>query len=118
MEKAADSAPEAAVPTVARMVEEMVGCKWSVRLLALVRRGVCRPGAMERAIDGLTTKVLNERLAKMVRFGILEKRSYPEVPPRVEYALTEFGERFVVILDAIEDLQKHADRFPQNRHAS
>ena len=118
MQKAAASATAAAPPTVAHMVEEVVGCKWAVRLLALVRRGVCRPGAMERALDGLTTKVLNERLAKMVRFGILEKRSYPEVPPRVEYALTEFGERFVVILDAIEDLQKHADRCPQNGHAS
>ena len=115
--KAADSATAAAPPTVAHMVEEVVACKWAVRLLALVRRGVCRPGAMERALDGLTTKVLNERLAKMVRFGILEKRSYPEVPPRVEYALTEFGERFVVILDAIEDLQKHAGRLPQNERA-
>ena len=118
MERVADSATAAAPATVARMVEEMVGCKWSVRLLALVRRGVCRPGAMERALDGLTTKVLNERLAKMVRFGILEKRAYPEVPPRVEYALTDFGERFIDILDAIEDLQKHADRFPRNERAS
>ncbi len=116
--KAADSATAAAPPTVAHMVEEVVGCKWALRLLALVRSGVCRPGAMERALDGLTTKVLNERLAKMVRFGILEKRAYPEVPPRVEYALTAFGERFVVILDAVEDLQNHANHFPQNERAS
>jgi DNA-binding HxlR family transcriptional regulator len=51
--------------------------------------------------EGLTAKVLNERLRKLVRFGILEKTSYPEVPPRVEYRLTQFGHRFSGILDQI-----------------
>lgn len=87
------------------MVENIIRCKWSLTVLELVAKGTNRPGAMERAIDGLTTKVLNERLRKLVRFGILTKRSYPEVPPRVEYELTDFGRRFINILDAIDDLQ-------------
>lgn len=90
---------------VARMVEDIVGCKWSLTVLDLVRRGVCRPGAMEHAIAGLTAKVLNERLRKLVRFGILDKQAFAEVPPRVEYRLTSFGQRFAAILDEIDALQ-------------
>jgi DNA-binding HxlR family transcriptional regulator len=98
-------AKSAAAPPVAAMVEDIVGCKWSLAVLGLVRQGVNRPGAMEHAIDGLTAKVLNERLRKLVRYGILGKTSYAEVPPRVEYRLTDFGSRFTVILDQIEALQ-------------
>ena len=59
-------------PSVTRMVEDIVGCKWSLAVLDLVRRGVRRPGAMEHAIDGLTAKVLNERLRKLQKYGILD----------------------------------------------
>lgn len=87
------------------MVESIIGCKWSLTVLSLVRKGVRRPGEMEHAIDGLSGKVLNERLAKLVRFGILEKESFPEVPPRVEYRLTDFGERFGKLIDEVDQLQ-------------
>lgn len=90
----------------ARMVEDIVGCKWSLTVLALVRDGVNRPGAMEHAVPGLSAKVLNERLRKLQRFGILAKTSYPEVPPRVEYALTPFGRKFVGVLDEVETLER------------
>jgi DNA-binding HxlR family transcriptional regulator len=90
----------------ARMIEDIVGCKWSLTVLALVRDGVNRPGAMEHAVPGLSAKVLNERLRKLQRFGILAKTSYPEVPPRVEYSLTAFGRRFVGVLDGVEHLER------------
>ncbi|MBL8340610.1 MAG: helix-turn-helix transcriptional regulator [Rubrivivax sp.] len=93
-------------PAVARMVEDIVGCKWSLAVLGAVRRGVARPGALEHSIDGLSKKVLNERLAKLVRFGILEKHSYAELPPRVEYRLTGFGLEFCSLLDGIEALER------------
>jgi DNA-binding HxlR family transcriptional regulator len=96
-------------PPVARMVEDIVGCKWSLAVLELVRRGVHRPGAMEHSIEGLTAKVLNERLRKLVRYGILEKTAYPEIPPRVEYTLTAFGEKFTGILDQIARLQQELE---------
>lgn len=93
-------------PPVARMVEDIIGCKWSLAVLQTIRNRTLRPGAIQRSIEGISTKVLNERLAKMVRYGILVKDSYLEVPPRVEYRLTRFGEKFVNILDQIETLQK------------
>lgn len=95
-----------APPAVARMVEDIVGCKWSLSVLDLVAHGTSRPGAMQSSIHGLTTKVLNERLRKLVRFGILEKRSFPEVPPRVEYRLTTFGQRFSGVLEKIRELEQ------------
>jgi DNA-binding HxlR family transcriptional regulator len=88
------------------MVEDIVGCKWSLAVLGAVRTGVCRPGAMEHAIEGLSKKVLNERLAKLVRFGILEKQVYAEMPPHVEYRFTPFGDKFVALLDSIDALQR------------
>lgn len=93
------------VPTTAGMLEDVLGCKWSLHVLQLVRSGVCRPGAMERAVPGLTAKVLNERLVKLVRYGVLEKSVFAEVPPRVEYRLTAFGERFAGLLDQIAALE-------------
>ena len=98
---------------VASMVESIVGCKWSLLVLDQVRRGVNRPGAMTRAVRGLSTKVLNQRLVKMQRFGILQRTAYPEVPPRVEYRLTDFGRRFLSILDRIEEVQRSADTAPR-----
>jgi DNA-binding HxlR family transcriptional regulator len=92
------------------MVEDIVGCKWSLAVLGAVRGGVCRPGAMEHAIEGLSKKVLHERLGKLVQFGILDKQAYPELPPRVEYRLTPFGEKLCGVLDGIEALQREVDR--------
>ena len=89
---------------------ESVGCKWSLTVLALVRRGVNRPGAMEHAVRGLSAKVLNERLRKLQRFGILERTSFPEVLPRVEYSLTPFGARFIDLVDRIEALEAELQR--------
>ena len=92
------------------MFEECIGCKWTLHVLAQVRAGVRRPGELARSKRGLTVKVLNERLVKLVRYGVLDKRSFAEVPPRVEYHLTKFGARFVELLDGIEDLRRE---FPQ-----
>ena len=97
------------------MVEDIVGCKWSLQVLALVESGVRRPGAMERAVDGLSAKVLNERLSKLTRFGILRRTTYPEVPPRVEYELTEFGRQFSVIIAEIKRLQASVDGVDSQR---
>jgi DNA-binding HxlR family transcriptional regulator len=99
-----------ATPDVAGMVEDIVGCKWSLAVLAQIRQGVVRPGAMEHALPGLSTKVLNERLRKLVRYGILVRHAYPEVPPRVEYRLTPFGEKFTKLIDGVEQLQRELER--------
>lgn len=95
---------------VRQIAEDVAGCRWTLHVLAQVRAGINRPGQLVRSAEGLTTKVLNERLAKLVRYGVLEKVSYPEVPPRVEYSLTVLGVRLGTVLDAIDALQRDLDR--------
>lgn len=92
--------------TVAYIIEHTLGCKWMLKVLYLIRQGVNRPGAITRSIDGLSTKVLNERLSELLNFGIVNKISYPEIPPRVEYEFTEFGLRFIKILNTIDELEE------------
>ena len=102
---------------VAATVEAVFGCKWSLRILELIRQGVNRPGAIERALEGLTPKVQTYYFRRMVALGILDRVVYPEIPPRVEYHLTEFGQHFLPILDSIADLQRDLSREfadPQN----
>src|SRR5579885_2939739 len=93
--------------SVAAMVESIVGCKWSVRLLQLCAEGHTRPSGLRRACPGLSAKVMHERL----RFGILERAVRGEKPPiEVEYRLTPFGRRFLRILDEVRRLQDALDR--------
>lgn len=82
-------------------VTELLRCKWTVSIVEAIARGVNRPGRLERELPGLTTKVLNERIAKLERFGMLTRHSYPEIPPRVEYEITERGRRFLELVHAI-----------------
>lgn len=88
------------------MVETIYGCKWSLTVYQLLASGINRPGRMVKQVEGLTTKVLNDCLRKNLDFGILEKISYNESPPRVEYEITPFGARFIRILDELERLQE------------
>lgn len=87
------------------MLETIYGCKWSLTVYQLLAEGINRPGEMVRVVEGLTTKVLNECLKKNVQFGILQRIAYNEVPPRVEYQVTDFGKKFMRILDELEKLQ-------------
>ncbi len=89
-----------------RQLEDVVGCKWSVSVLQAVAAGVSRPGALERHIEGISTKVLSERLRKLTRYGLLAKHVYAEVPPRTEYSLTPNGRKLVSIVSQIKLLDE------------
>lgn len=95
----------------ARMLETIYGCKWSLTIYQLLADGINRPGEMVRKTEGLTTKVLNQCLRRNTDFGILEKKIFNEVPPRVEYSVTEFGSKFLGVLDMLEDLQLEIDEY-------
>ena len=96
-----------------QQLEEVVGCKWSVSVLLAVGDGVNRPGALERHIAGISTKVLSERLRKLGDYGLLDKQSFAEVPPRTEYALTASGRRLLAIIRQIHELDDELGRVPR-----
>jgi DNA-binding HxlR family transcriptional regulator len=91
------------------MVETIYGGKWSLTVNQLLSNGINRPGEMVRNVEGLTTKVLNVCLKKNIEFGILERLSFNELPPRVEYHVTTFGKKFLTITEALEQLQREID---------
>lgn len=97
----------------ARMVESIVGCKWSVTVYQLLNDGINRPGQMVSSVEGLTTKVLNSCLKKNIEFGILQRNTFNEMPPRVEYEVTPFGTKFIVVLNQLEELQLQIDENEQ-----
>lgn len=95
---------------VATMVESIVGCKWSLSLLRLAADGTSRPSALLRACPGLSAKVMNERLHKLQRFGIVRRTVLGDKPPvEVDYRLTPFGRRFIELLDEVRRLQRDID---------
>lgn len=89
-----------------RCLEDVIGCKWSVSVLLAAEDGVVRPGAMEKYIPGISTKVLSERLRKLTKYGLLEQQRYPESPPRTEYKLTLFGREVVKLVVRIRELDE------------
>lgn len=95
---------------ITRLLEDVLGCKWSWSILRAVHTGTTRPGQIERAIPGISTKVLNERLKKLVAHGVLEKTEFPEVPPHVEYGFTDLGNRFLAVLQQVEALERLTGR--------
>lgn len=88
------------------VLEDVMGCKWSLSVLLAVRMGVNRPGTLERHIEGISAKVLSERLKKLTRYQVLERHEYAEIPPRVEYTLSAQGRQLIDILDAIKKLDE------------
>lgn len=84
----------------------MVGCKWSVSVLQAIEAGIVRPGALERHIAGISTKVLSERLRKLHLYGLIEKRIFPETPPRTEFTLTPAGQKLSTIIRQIHSLDE------------
>ena len=114
MQSVPDKKVSVAIPDVAEVVEAVFGCKWSLRILGLIRKGICRPGEIERELTGLTTKVQNYYFRRMLTLGILERIVYPEVSPHVEYRLTAFRLRFMPILDSIEALQHELEAHHQH----
>ncbi len=81
----------------------MISGKWKPGILTLLAERKLRFGELERRLPHVSRKVLVEQLRDLERDGLLLSRVYPEVPPRVEYALTELGFRVLPLLWALGD---------------
>jgi DNA-binding HxlR family transcriptional regulator len=76
----------------ARVAFEVLANRWdSVVVFTIAAYGPMRPAALLTRIGGISAKVLNDALRRLEYNGLVERRPYPEVPPRVDYALTEAG---------------------------
>lgn len=80
----------------------LIGDKWKVLILRDLRSGTKRFGELKKSVTGISQKVLTANLRNMEENGLLTREVFPEVPPRVEYTLTELGHSMEPILDAMD----------------
>ncbi|WP_109700773.1 winged helix-turn-helix transcriptional regulator [Chitinophaga deserti] len=82
---------------------EIIGGKWKSYLLFLIGKGVRRPSELHRQVPAATKRVLNLQLKELEFHGIIGKDIYPELPPRVEYFLTDFGQSLMPVINAMDN---------------
>ena len=81
---------------------QLIGNKWKMLILRNLLTRPWRFNEMQRSIPGISQKVLTDNLRALEADGIITRTVYPEVPPRVEYALSELGESMRPIINALE----------------
>ncbi len=81
----------------------VIGGKWKPLLLFCITNGVDRFGAMQRAIPAITKQMLTQQLRELEADGLISRTVFPQVPPRVDYALTDRGLSILPIIDAMRD---------------
>ncbi len=79
----------------------LIGSKWTVLIIRDLLVGVQRFGELERSLTGISPRTLSMRLQYLEQEGIIERTVYAEVPPRVEYQLTELGSSLAPILETM-----------------
>jgi DNA-binding HxlR family transcriptional regulator len=82
---------------------EIIGAKWTALLVHDLSEGARRFSELEHSCAGISPRTLSERLRALEDEGIVERHSYPESPPRVEYELTQKGESLLPIIDAMRE---------------
>jgi DNA-binding HxlR family transcriptional regulator len=80
----------------------LIGGKWSMLLLCILRSRPVRTGELGRRAGGISQKMLTQTLRDLVRHGIVTRKDYGEAPPRVEYALTPLGRSLSALVIEIE----------------
>jgi DNA-binding HxlR family transcriptional regulator len=92
---------------VCRTAEVVCG-KWTLLVIRDLADGSSRFCELERSLEGISPRTLSLRLRALEDEGIVERHTYPEVPPRVEYALTEKGQALVPLID---DMRTYGTRW-------
>ena len=96
---AANSLPVCPVETTLTLISD----KWKVLIIRDLLPGTKRFGELKKSIGGVSQKVLTAQLRQMEEGGLLTRTVFPEVPPRVEYTLTELGYSLRPVLDAMQN---------------
>ncbi|KRK50920.1 transcriptional regulator [Companilactobacillus kimchii DSM 13961 = JCM 10707] len=77
----------------------IIGGKWKPIILCHLKHGIMRTGELRRAIPNITQKMLTQQLRELEDDGIINRKVYSQIPPKVEYSLTDYGESLNKILE-------------------
>ncbi len=80
---------------------EVIGGKWKPIILWQLRTEKLRFSGLQQSMQGISPKMLTKQLRELEEDGLILRMAYPEIPPRVEYSLTEFGKTVLPVLDAL-----------------
>ncbi|HTY14913.1 MAG TPA: helix-turn-helix domain-containing protein [Methanoregulaceae archaeon] len=80
---------------------DVIGGKWKPLILWALGDKVLRFSELQRDLPGVNAKMLTKQLRELEEDGVIQRTVYPEVPPRVEYAMTDFGKTLIPILQAL-----------------
>jgi DNA-binding HxlR family transcriptional regulator len=86
-----------------REVLDRIGDKWSLMVIGTLRAGPLRFGELQQSVAGISQRMLTLTLKHLVEDGLVSRTPYPEVPPRVEYDLTDLGRTLVPLVMALAD---------------
>ncbi len=90
---------------------DVIGGKWKPLILWLLSENTMRFSELKKSIPGITQKMLTQQLRYMERDGLISRTIYPEIPPRVEYAVTDHGKTLGPVLEAMRKWgEKHQAR--------
>ena len=83
------------------LTREVLNGKWKASLIYAICEQIKRPSELQKAMPGATKRVLNLQLKQLEEHGIIAKKIYPQLPPKVEYSLTPLGESLMPLIDAM-----------------
>ena len=81
----------------------IIGGKWELLIIRNLKERPWRFNELQRDIEGISQKVLTDSLRQMIDDGLVYRHDYQEIPPKVEYGLTELGKEMLPIIDALAD---------------
>jgi len=83
-------------------VQKIVHGKWSMVILYFISQGTLRFGELNRKMPMVTQAYLTKELRMLEDYGLVHREVYPQVPPKVEYSLTDMGKKFIPVLESLE----------------
>jgi DNA-binding HxlR family transcriptional regulator len=84
------------------LTKEVLHGKWKSTLLVGIAQGIQRPSALQRMLPSATRRVLNVQLTELEHHGLVRKTIFPELPPKVEYHLTDLGQSLLPVIEVME----------------
>ena len=90
---------------------KMIGCKWKILIIRDLLNGTMRFGELKKSVKGITQKVLTSKLRELEDAKLLERKIYPQNPPKVEYTLTDVGYSLAPVIFALKDWGKDFKKY-------
>lgn len=98
-------------------VQKLLSGKWRILILYSLSIGTCRFNELHKKISGITQSALTSQLRTLEEAGLVERHVFPEIPPHVEYELTELGKEFSKVLSTIDAFgTTYIQWLKENRH--